>query len=243
VTEVIETWLRSDQPAVVFDFNGTLSDDEHILFDIFSELFRTHLGWAMTAEDYRDELLGRSDREIVERAVARHGRGTEDEATELLRLRRGAYKQKVADHNPIGAAAAQLVKLLADNRIPVGIVTGAQREDVLAVLDASPTGELITVLIAEEDVNNGKPHPEGFLTAARILNRRPGDVLVFEDSVPGVQAAVAAGMHCIAVCAGQPSRELRAETAAIVSELSADVVADPLSRWRREPRNPNPLEL
>ena len=74
-TDVIETWLNSDQPAVVFDFNGTLSDDEHILFDIFSELFRGHLGWAMTAEDYRDELLGRSDREIIERAVARHGGG------------------------------------------------------------------------------------------------------------------------------------------------------------------------
>jgi len=140
--EVIESWLRSDQPAVVFDFNGTLSDDEHILFDIFSELFRAHLGWAMTAEDYRDELLGRSDREIIERAVARHGRGTEDEVTELLRLRRGVYKQKVTEHNPIGASAAQLVNLLADNQIPVGIVTGAQREDVLAVLDGSPTGEL-----------------------------------------------------------------------------------------------------
>ena len=162
-TDVIETWLRSEQPAVVFDFNGTLSDDEHILFDIFSELFHAHLGWAMTAEDYRDELLGRSDREIIERVVARHGRGTEDEVTELLRLRQGVYKQKVADHNPIGASAAQLVKLLADNQIPVGIVTGAQREDVLAVLDGSPTGELVSVLIAEEDVNNGKPHPEGFL--------------------------------------------------------------------------------
>jgi beta-phosphoglucomutase len=40
VRDVIETWLRSDRPAVVFDFNGTLSDDEHILFDIFGELFR-----------------------------------------------------------------------------------------------------------------------------------------------------------------------------------------------------------
>jgi beta-phosphoglucomutase-like phosphatase (HAD superfamily) len=113
--EVIDTWLRSAQPAVVFDFYGTLSDDEHILFDIFSELFDAHLGWAMTAEDYRDELLGRSHREIIERAVARHGRGTEDEVTELLRLRQGVYKQKVADHNPIGAPAPQLVKLLADN--------------------------------------------------------------------------------------------------------------------------------
>src|SRR5207245_4742705 len=129
-TDVIEAWLSSDRPAVVFDFNGTLSDDEHILFDIFSELFRDHLGWAMTAEDYRAELLGHSDREIIERAVARHGRGTDEEVSELLRLRQGVYKQRVADHNPIGAAAAQLVKLLADNQIPVGIVTGAQRDDV-----------------------------------------------------------------------------------------------------------------
>ena len=53
-TDVIEQWLRSRQPAVIFDFNGTLSDDEHILFDIFSELFSLHLDWAMTPEDYRD---------------------------------------------------------------------------------------------------------------------------------------------------------------------------------------------
>jgi beta-phosphoglucomutase-like phosphatase (HAD superfamily) len=72
-------------------------------------------------------------------------------------LRLGVYKQRVADHNPISAAAAQLVKLLADNEIPVGIVTGAQRDDVVAVLAGSPTGELVSVLIAEEDVHNGKP--------------------------------------------------------------------------------------
>jgi beta-phosphoglucomutase len=238
-TEVIETWLLGERPAVVFDFNGTLSDDEHILFDIFSELFGAHLGWAMTAKDYRDELLGRSDREIIERAVARHGRGTQDEVTELMRLRHGLYKRRVAAHNPIGSSAEQLVKLLADNQIPVGIVTGAQREDVLAVLHDSPTGELVSVLIAEEDVSNTKPHPEGFLAAARMLDRQPNDVLVFEDSVPGVQAALAAGMHCIAVGGVEPGRDLRAAAPAIVAELSAELVADPLSRWRRGPGNQN----
>ena len=239
-TQVIETWLSSEQPAVVFDFNGTLSNDEHILFDIFRELFRVHLGWVMTAGDYRAELLGRSDREIIERAVARHGRGTDEEVTELLRLRQGIYKQRVADQNPIGTAAAELVKLLADNQIPVGIVTGAQRDDVLAVLNGSPTGELVSFLIAEEDVDDGKPHPEGFLAAAAKLNRDPSDVLVYEDSVPGVQAAVAAGMHCIAVCADEPSAELRAAAPAIVTELSAELVAEPLSRWRRGQPSPTP---
>ena len=238
-TDVIETWLLGERPAVVFDFNGTLSDDEHILFDIFSELFGAHLGWAMTAKDYRDELLGRSDREIIERAVTRHGRGTLGEVTELMRLRHGLYKRRVAAHNPIGSSAVQLVKLLADNQIPVGIVTGAQREDVLAVLHGSPTGELVSVLIAEEDVSNPKPHPEGFLAAARMLDRQPNDVLVFEDSVPGVRAALAAGMHCIAVGGVEPGRDLRAAAPAIVAELSAELVADPLSRWRRGPGNQN----
>jgi beta-phosphoglucomutase len=230
--DVIHAWLRSDQPAVIFDFNGTLSDDEPILFDIFSELFRIHLDWTMTAEDYRDELLGRSDREIIERAVARHGRGTDQEVAELLRLRRGVYKQRIAGRNPITDTTVQLVKLLADNEIPLGIVTGAQRDDVLAVLAGSPAGELFGVLIAEEDVSDGKPHPEGFLTAARLLDRQRGDVLIFEDSVPGVQAANAAGMHCLAVAA-EPSTELQATAQAIVAELSAGLVEDALTGWRR----------
>ncbi len=232
-TNVIETWLRSDQPAVIFDFNGTLSDDEPILFDIFSELFRTHLGWAMTTSEYRDELLGRSDRAIIERAVARHGRGTDQEVDELLRLRQGVYKRRVAGSNPIADSTVRLVKLLADNEIPLGIVTGAQRDDVLAVLAGSPVGELFGVLIAEEDVSDGKPHPEGFLTAARLLRRRPGDMLVFEDSVPGVQAARAAGMHCVAVAAA-PSTELQAAATDIAPELSVELVEHALIEWRRD---------
>ena len=234
-SDVIDKWLRSSQPAVIFDFNGTLSDDEPILFDIFSALFRAHLNWDMTPEDYRDELLGRSDREIIEHAVTRHGRGSEEQIAELLRLRQGAYKQRVADKNPIADSTVELVKLLADNNIPIGIVTGAQRDDVLAVLENSAAGELFSVLIAEEDVRNGKPHPEGFLTAARLLDRRPADVLVFEDSAPGLRAAVAAGMHCIAVGGRHPDPQLQTVAPAIVAELSSGLVDEALTNRRRGP--------
>jgi beta-phosphoglucomutase-like phosphatase (HAD superfamily) len=81
---------------------------------------------------------------------------------------------------------------------------------VLAVLQSSSVGGVFGVLIAEEDVTEGKPDPEGFLTAARLLGRRPQDVLVFEDSVPGVRGALAAGMRCIAVAGSDPTPELRA---------------------------------
>ena len=148
------------------------------------------------------------------------------------------YKQRVADENPITDATVELVKLLADNHIPIGIVTGAQRDDVLAVLQNSAAGELFSVLIAEEDVRNGKPHPEGFLTAAGLLNRQPADVLVFEDSVPGVRAALAAGMHCIAVAGRQPDAQLDAVAPAMVAELTPALVGDALTNWRRAPGSP-----
>lgn len=231
--QVVDRWLTSTQPAVIFDFNGTLSDDERILFDIFSELFTTHLQWQMTPADYRDRLLGRSDREIIEYAVTHHGAGGEDDVDELLRLRAGHYKQRVADESPITEATVGLVKLLAERSIPIGIVTGAQRDDVLTVLDNSPAGQHIRVLVAEEDVTNGKPDPEGFLTAARLMRRRPSDILVFEDSVPGVLATLAARMHCIAVST-DASADLTDAAPAIIAELSADLLARALPPGTRD---------
>jgi beta-phosphoglucomutase len=194
----------------------------------------------MTVEDYRKDLLGRSDREIIEHAVVRHGHGTQHQVAELLRLRQGVYKQRVADKSPIAEATCGLVNLLAGNDIPIAIVTGAQRDDVMAVLRASPVGELFGIVIAEEDVTNGKPHPEGFLEAARLLNRRPRDVLVFEDSVPGVRAALTAGMHCIAVGGPQSSAQLRAVAPAVVPKLSAELLSDALTGWRRVPSQDRP---
>ena len=226
--DVIDQWSRVTSPAVIFDFNGTLSDDEPILLDIFSEVFSTQLGWAMTPEEYRLELLGRSDREIVDYAVHHHGRAGGPAVDELLAVRHAQYRQRVALESPITDAAVALVEVLALHAIPLAIVTGAFRDEVLAVLHHSPVGPLFPHLVAAEDVRHGKPHPEGYLRGARQLNRDPGDVLVFEDSVPGVQAALAAGMHCIAV-SPDPTPALCRVAPAIVEKLTPELVAGALS--------------
>jgi beta-phosphoglucomutase len=188
---------------VIFDFNGTLSDDEPILLEIFTELFAAQLGWQMTVEQYYGRLAGRSDREIIETAVAEQGAGDAGLVEDMLRRRREMYKEK---------------------RIPMGIVTGAQREDILAVLDRSPAGEFIAALVTEEDVAEGKPHPEGFTLGARALGLSPGQILVFEDSVHGVRAAMAAGMPCVAVTGTQGSARLAEVTSALVPCLDASLL-------------------
>ena len=233
---VVEQWAGSDDPAVIFDFNGTLSDDEPILFGIFEELFATHLNWSMTAQDYQRDLLGHSDREIIEKAIARSGAIADVE--QLLDLRKQRYREAVVGDNPIRSETVELVRLLADRAVPMAIVTGAQRDDVTAVLRNSPAGEFIDIVVAEEDVRRGKPDPEGFLAGAAHLGRDPASVLVFEDSVPGVRGALAAGMRCIAVAA-RPGGDLRDVAPAVVERLSVEVVSHALAPgtvWDNWPR-------
>ncbi|KAA0110068.1 HAD family phosphatase [Mycolicibacterium sp. P1-5] len=220
--EMITDWAVTPRPAVIFDFNGTLSDDEPILFRIFSELFSEHLSWPMTQQDYDQHLLGHSDREIVEKAlVISDTEGHDVDA--LLELRKQRYRELVAGDNPIRPDTVRLVQLLAEHGVPMAIVTGAQRDDVHAVLASSPVGELIQVIVAEEDVTRGKPDPEGFLSGADQLGCDPTQIVVFEDSLPGVRGALAAGMRCIAVSV-EPSDELAAVAPAMIPRLSADIV-------------------
>jgi beta-phosphoglucomutase len=227
--DLIAQWAEVDNPAVIFDFNGTLSDDEPILFQIFSELFGEHLNWAMSADDYDRHLLGHSDREIVEKAL--QITRIDAPVDPLLELRKRRYRELVAHHNPTTAETVALVRVLAEHEVPMAIVTGAQRDDVRAVLESSPVGRVITVVVAEEDVRRGKPDPEGFLAGAAALGREPADMVVFEDSVPGVRGALAAGMRCIAVGA-QPSQEVCTVAPAVVSRLSPDLVSHVLPALR-----------
>jgi HAD superfamily hydrolase (TIGR01509 family) len=142
----------------------------------------------------------------------------------LLERRRDRYKELVAAQSPITDEAAGLVRALRTEGVPIAIVTGAQREDVLAVLDNCATGGDISLLVTEEDVQQGKPHPEGFERGAALMGAEPADVLVFEDSVPGIRAAVAAGMSCIAVVGDHPRPAVLAEGVATISHLSADLL-------------------
>ena len=80
------------------------------------------------------------------------------------------------------------------------------------------------MIVAAEDVTRGKPDPEGYERALALVNaglRQPvaaADVLVFEDSVMGLESARAAGMRCVVV-EGTTPRDRLGDADAIVSAL------------------------
>ena len=221
----METLTRTR--AVIFDFNGTLSDDEPVLARVFAEIFHAYLGWRMTPDDYFARLAGRSDREIVEVAVAERGGGLADNGPlveRLLALRRERYLQIVESESPIRPGTEALVRALTAAGHPLAVVTGAQRSDVDFVLGHSGVGGHFEVVVTEEDVTRGKPDPEGFLLAAERLGVLPQEIVVFEDSLAGVRAARAAGMRCIAVTGTHDALTLAGEGIPTVDVLNPAVL-------------------
>ena len=78
--------------------------------------------------------------------------------------------------------------------------------------------------ITADDVEHGKPHPEGYLAAARALGRSPAECIVIEDAPPGIEAACAAGMRSIGIAGTFPAEALMQATV-VLPALSALRVA------------------
>jgi len=190
--------------AVVFDFNGTLSDDEPILYAVYAEMF-AELGRPLSERDYFDELAGHSEEEILERWL---GRST----PELVADRIARYRARASDGTTVYPEVREAVRYTAE-RVPVAIVSGAALEEIQPVLEAA--GLAIPVIVAADHVVDGKPHPEGYLIAARTLGVEPADALAFEDTDAGVASAKAAGLRVVGI-----TRTLGAERLAAADELA-----------------------
>jgi beta-phosphoglucomutase len=179
--------------ALIFDFNGTLSDDEPILCGIYAELFAEY-GRPLSAQEYFDHLAGHSDPEIVDRWLGRDHPDVDAVIEERVRR----YRAAVSDGSSIGPDARAAVRYAAE-RVPLAIVSGAARAEIEPVVEAAELTGCFRGIVSSDDVVHGKPDPEGYLNALSLLDGvAPADVLVFEDTEAGIASAKAAGMRVFA---------------------------------------------
>src|SRR3954451_23148325 len=203
--------------AVIFDFNGTLSADEHILYEIFAALFAAQ-GRPPPAREYFDDLAGLSDPEIV-----RHCLGPDHPAAQaVIETRIARYRDVAADGSTVSAPVREAVWYAA-GRVPVAVVSGAARSEIEPVLEAAGLGDAFATIVPAEDVANGKPDPAGYLRALELLDGEIAarEVVVLEDTEPGVAAAKAAGMRVVAV-SGTVAADRLARADAIARRLDVE---------------------
>jgi len=192
--------------GIVFDFNGTLSDDEPILCEIFVQLFAEH-GKPLSAQEYFDELAGLSDPEIVRTWLGRE----HPDVDEVIGERIERYRAAVADGSSVHEHVRDALHYAA-RRVPLAICSGAARAEIEPVVEAAGLAPLLRGIVSSDDVARGKPHPEGYAKAVRELldGVDPADVLVFEDTEAGIASARAAGIgRVLAVSGTLEPRRLR----------------------------------
>ncbi len=115
------------------------------------------------------------------------------------------------------AGAVELVRALR-GRKPMAVASGSPLAAIRSALSQLQILECFDQVITSESVARGKPHPDVFLAAAKALEVPPAKCLVFEDSLIGVKAAVAAGMAVACVPSG-PADEIRRLTPHVLASL------------------------
>jgi len=217
--------------AIIFDFNGIIIDDEPLHYQSMRDIVAP-LGIDISIEEYWNKYLPFDDEACLDAICGDYSIRLEArDRQQMLKNKNELYRKMLQNHYPLFPGAARLIRT-ASRKYPLAIASGARREDIARTLAATGLSEFFSVVVGAEDFRMGKPHPESFLLALARLNEelngrpspvQPGECLVIEDSVGGVDGARAAGMPCLAVSNSYPRERLRAANCVVSSLREVDL--------------------
>jgi HAD superfamily hydrolase (TIGR01509 family) len=186
---------------VIFDCDGVLVDSEPLANQSFSRALKPHgLDWSV--EETMRRLMGRSLKSCVEIVEAEIGRRLPDDFVESMQA--VTYQSfRDAPLQPVAGVKDAVLALQAAG-LATCVASSGSLEKMRFTLGLTGLWELFEGRIfSSSEVPRGKPFPDLFLHAAASMKQPPAESIVVEDSVPGVQAARAAGMRAFAY-AGAP---------------------------------------
>ena len=186
---------------VIFDCDGVLVDSEPLACASFSRAIKAEgLDWSV--EETMRRLMGLSLKTGVEICETELGRKLPDDFVEKMQA--VTYQTfRDAPLKPVAGVKDAIVALQAAG-IDTCVASSGSPEKMHFTLGLTGLWDLFDGRIfSAAQVPRGKPFPDLFLHAAISMNVQPFDCVVVEDSLPGVQAARAAGMKALAY-AGEP---------------------------------------
>lgn len=211
---------------VIFDFDGVIVDSESAHFNTFRESLQAE-GIELTWEVYCEKYLGYTDQECIVEVMKDFGREiNQDRLVTLLEDKKARFARFIECNSLLMAGVRELLEDLRENGIVCAICSGALREEIVYMLDKERLGDYFMLIVAADDVERGKPDPQGYrLSLAQYNERsdnniRPEECAVIEDSVWGFQAAHGAGMRTLAVATSYPAKML-AEADRVEQDLTS----------------------
>jgi beta-phosphoglucomutase len=203
--------------ATIFDLDGTLVQTEALKARSYARAAVELSPDSVAAQEIivaYDDMVGHSREEVAAALLARFGLeahaegrmrelGVSTPLDAYMALRLRIYEAMIADELLIREQeypwSTALLREARRAGYPVGIATMSHRKHAALVLERLALTSEVDALVTREDVRQAKPSPEIYLLIAEMLGADPRDCFVLEDSVPGIRAANAAGMRCVAI--------------------------------------------
>jgi len=182
--------------GVIFDLDGTLLDNMALHAEAFAIFGQRH-ALPSFGEDMRARLDGKRNRDIFPVLFGRTL--AEEELRRFSAEKEGLYRELSRGRLVALAGLDRLLDRLRARAIPVAVATSAPPENVRHTLSELGLAARLDRVVRADEVPRGKPHPDVFLAAARLLGVPAAECLAFEDAPAGVAAAKAAGMACAGV--------------------------------------------
>ncbi len=132
-------------------------------------------------------------------AFVRNEFGLETAVSNLMRLKKETMAAIVSDGVPAMPGLFALHAEIARRNIRWGVATSSPRSHAVKVLTQLGLLDACHAIAAGDEVVHGKPAPDIYLLAAERMDVPPNNCIALEDSVPGCEAAAAAGMVVVAI--------------------------------------------
>ena len=127
------------------------------------------------------------------------------------------------EHNityPIYDGVIDFLKSLKEQGIPTAIVTSSDNVKMDTLYKTYPYfRQYFDVVISGSDVTESKPHPQGYIMAADKIGCSPNDCYVFEDSIQGIDAGLAAGAIVIGLTTNNPAEKIKNKAHALIDSF------------------------
>ena len=187
---------RAARPAaVLWDMDGTLVDTEPYWVASETAVVEDHGSGSWSAED---ALLLVGNDLLVSGSIVKDRGQVRLPVEEIVELLMDGVVSRIRQAVPWRPGARELLAALRAEHVPTALVTMSYERLVGPVLDSMPAGSF-DVVVTGDNVAHGKPHPEPYLHAARLLGVDPGACVAIEDSPPGAASAEAAGCRVLVV--------------------------------------------
>ena len=201
--------------ALISDCDGVIADNEPVHFACFRDVLAER-GMTLGEQAYRRRYLGLTDYECFDQVGRDEGAEFgHSQLMEMAAAKSRLFQQRITEIIEPMPGVTTLFEATVAEGIPVGVCSGGLRAEVIMATEAAGIRGMLGAMVCAEDVQAGKPDPEGYRLALAQLAQKAGRQLraertvVLEDSPLGAAAAKALGMRVVAVTSTYPPDQLQ----------------------------------